>query len=83
MRAAGALAELGVTRARLTVPGAAPRELVARETDLPGLLAASPGAVLQAGAVTIRVEPGRLAWEAAGEHGARWASALADPVNPA
>lgn len=83
VRAAGALAELGITRARLVAPGGASRELAARETDLPGVLVASPGAALHAGGVTIRVEGGRLTWEAPEADAAGWAAALAEPVNPA
>jgi hypothetical protein len=39
---AGALAERGLTSLTLTTPGAAPRTLAARVTDLPALLRAAP-----------------------------------------
>jgi hypothetical protein len=45
---AGMLAEAGITRLELVAPPAPPRELLARDTDLPGLLRSAPlGAVLR------------------------------------
>lgn len=54
---AGALAEAGVTRLTLTRPGAAPAELSARTTDLPGLIAACPaGSHLHAPSLGLHIE---------------------------
>lgn len=57
---AGALAEAGVVE--LALDG---EQLAARQTDLPGRLAASPEATLVIGdATVVRLEEGRLVWTA-------------------
>ena len=71
VRLAGALAELGVGRLVLERSGEAPRELFARDTDLPALLQSSLGCVLAAPEMRVEVEirADRLVWRA-GDHAA-------------
>jgi hypothetical protein len=62
---AGALAELAVQRLVWLEPGREPRELAARETDLPGLLLNAPaGTTLRSTAppLAVRLTPEGLQW---------------------
>ena len=64
MLVAGALAEAGVTRLTVQRPGAQSEELVARSTDLPGLLAAlPPGTELRAQLARITIREDGVGWE--------------------
>lgn len=81
VRVAGALAELGVIRLILESEDGSPRELKARETDLPGVIAASPGCVLAAPewGITVRIRTDDLEWEALDVRSAAvWEAALAE-----
>jgi hypothetical protein len=63
VRLAGALAEAGVQRLTLTGADGSVRMLEARQTDLPGLLAAAgPGSTLSAVEPVLRVELGATEW---------------------
>lgn len=60
---AGTLAERGLTSLTLTTPGAAPRALAARVTDLPALLrAAPPGTELRDPAGTLLARRDHSGW---------------------
>jgi len=66
VRLAGALAELGVTGLVLKKSDGSAAELRARETDLPGVILASPGFVLSSAGlgVEVTISGDRLEWTA-------------------
>ena len=79
VRAAGAFAELGATRLFLECPGQPRRELRARTTDLPSLIASSEGCLLASPelGIDIQVLPTSLTWTARDQRAATvWQAAL-------
>jgi hypothetical protein len=62
IRAAGLLAELGITRLVLTTAGVPPRTLAARRTDLPGELRALASWTVDAEGLSLTSVPQGLEW---------------------